>query len=155
MIRKAEETSDIWGKEGVGCLLALSHFSLSFSHMTKDISLIPKANCPLVWEPAAFPLFYHGTAMRTQSLIRSGAIKKLALIVFRETSGSLLVVPSLLSFSGVINTPVVRIPLGSKGWIIPLGNLTKLLIGSWGHGSIRAPHWHRLASPWLCHNGSI
>lgn len=64
--------------------------------------------------------------MRTHSLIRSGAIKPLALIVFGETSGSLLVVPSLLRFSGVINTPAARIPLGSPCCILPLGNLTKL-----------------------------
>lgn len=31
MIRKAEETTDIWGKEGGGgCLLVPFHFSLSF-----------------------------------------------------------------------------------------------------------------------------
>lgn len=107
MIRKAEETTDIWGKEGGGVVcLYLFTFHSPFSHMTQDISLIPKANCPLVWEPVAFPLFFHhGTAMRTYSLIRSGAIKPLVLIVFGETSGRLLVVPSLLRFSGIINTP--------------------------------------------------
>lgn len=58
MIRKAEETADIWGKGGGGvvCLHFLT-FHSPFSHMTEDITLIPKANCPLVWEPVAFPLF--------------------------------------------------------------------------------------------------
>lgn len=89
MIRKAEETTDIWGKEGgEGCLLAPSHFSLSFFPHDTGHQPNPKGKLSLgVGTSGVSPFFHHGTAMRTYSLIRSGAIKPLVLIVFGETSG--------------------------------------------------------------------
>lgn len=93
---------------GGGCLLVPSHFSLSFFPHDTGHQPNPKGKLSLgVGTSGVSPFFHHGTAMRTYSLIRSGAIKPLVLIVFGETSGRLLVVPSLLRFSGIINTPVV------------------------------------------------
>lgn len=113
---------------GGGVFACTFHFPCS--HMTEDISLIPKANCPSVWEPVPFPLFHHGTTKHTRGLIRNWAIKPSPAIVFGETSGSLLVVASLLRFSEVINMSV----FGLDG--APLGNLTKLTSVFWGHGSV-------------------